>query len=97
MGGWGWRKVDEKVNKIAAGNAGMPGCTIGGRDEFVIGEIQVARFLPAGEVLEDLEKKAAEYDRLANEMREPGAAGLRKLAEICRGRFISLKYGRWTS
>jgi hypothetical protein len=75
----------------------MPDAQLGAGDKLVMREMQAARFLPVTEVLADLEKKAAEYEHLASEMREPEAGKLRKLAELCRGWIMSLKYGNWTS
>ena len=55
------------------------------------------KFIPAGDVISDLEKKANDYEKTAREMPEPAATTLRKLARLCRGWIASLKYGNWTS
>ncbi|HET9839190.1 MAG TPA: hypothetical protein VFR84_13215 [Candidatus Angelobacter sp.] len=55
------------------------------------------KFVPAGDVISELEKTAADCEKASREMPEPEAAKLRNLAERCRGPIMSLKYGNWTS
>ena len=55
------------------------------------------KFVPAGEVLADLERKASEYENTAATLPEPAATALRKLADLCRDWIKILTYGSWTS
>ena len=68
-----------------------------GVEVMIVGESHGMKLVPAGDVLADLAKKAAEYDGAANEIPEPTATNLRKLADLCRDWIKILKFGRWTA
>jgi len=61
------------------------------------GTISRMKFVPAGDVLADLEKKANEYESAATTLPEPAATNLRKLADLCRDWIKILTHGSWTS
>ena len=54
-------------------------------------------FIPAGDVIAELEGRASEYAAEANQSPGPEARAFRELAELCRGWVMSLRYGNWTS
>ncbi len=54
-------------------------------------------FIPARDVISELERLAASYDKAAQQTREPEAGKLRQFAQLCRCWIMSLKYGSWTS
>jgi hypothetical protein len=56
-----------------------------------------SRFVPAGTTIAELEKKAADCERWAEEAGEPQAAELRKEAKLYREWVVSLRSGHWTS
>jgi len=60
-------------------------------------KVQASDFISAGEVIADLERRASEYDAAAKEVSEPETSRFRKLAQLCRGWVMSLKWGNWTS
>ena len=85
-----------KGKQIRSRTASLPRHTIA-EERGLMAKIQASKFIPAGEVIADLEKRAGEYDTAAKQMSEPEASKFRELAELCRGWIKSLKYGNWTS
>ena len=55
------------------------------------------QFIPAVDVISELERKASDCEKAAKEMPEPEATRLRKFAQLCHAWIMSLKYGNWTS
>ena len=53
------------------------------------------KIVPAEATIADLEKKAAEYERRAEQESEPVATQLKEQAKECRTWMAALKSGRW--
>jgi hypothetical protein len=53
------------------------------------------RIVPADATIADLEKKAHEYERAANDLSEPASTSLKELAELCREWVAALRSGTW--
>ncbi len=61
-----------------------------------VGEFHDAmRIVPADATIADLEKKAHEYERAANDLSEPASTSLKELAELCREWVAALRSGTW--
>ena len=53
------------------------------------------RLIPAGEVIAELEKKAADCEERAGKEAEPEATKLREEALLCREWIVALCSGKW--
>jgi hypothetical protein len=54
-------------------------------------------FIPAKETIEELQAKAAEYERQAKEEQEPAATSMRNEAALLREWINALESGHWAS
>jgi hypothetical protein len=53
------------------------------------------KIIPADATISDLEQKALEYERAANDQPEPAATSFKKLAAQCRDWIAALRSGVW--
>jgi hypothetical protein len=53
------------------------------------------RIIPAGDTIAELEAKAREYERAADERTQPSVTNLKELATICKAWAVALKSKGW--